>query len=397
MGHPCFYFAGEAECREEVAKICDEAHFDHPEVQSIQRDVFGKSTRERVTSDQVHRIKECIKSSLYEFRDRFDLDLLIPENALAIPMNIPLGLALTEFIAETGIDTIAHHHDFAWERERYLINACRDYLHAAFPPDLPSIYHVVINTLAAQQLSFRRGLSSTVIPNVLDFAREPTPPDGYCKGLRSQVGLGDDDLFVLQPTRVVARKWIERSIEIVHNLDLRKPILVISHASGDEGDDYNRRIREYAQNLGVDIRAIDRLIAPERGINEKGEKLYTITDVYRSADLITYPSGYEGFGNAFLEAVYLKKPIIVNRYSIFITDIEPLGFDVILMDGFVSSHAIEQVREILTDGNRLETMVERNYELARQYFSYEVLEECLRHILKIHSAGGCAVDDRRDK
>jgi hypothetical protein len=124
-GHHCFYFAGELDCPDEVSYVCEEAHFDHLSVQSVNRDVFGKSTRQRGTSDAVQKLKDHIKSALYEFRDRFDLDLLIPENALAIPMNIPLGLALTEFVAETGIATIAHHHDFAWERERFLINACQ--------------------------------------------------------------------------------------------------------------------------------------------------------------------------------------------------------------------------------------------------------------------------------
>jgi len=36
-------------------------------------------------------------------------------------MHIPLGLALTEFLAETSLPCIAHHHDFYWERERFAI------------------------------------------------------------------------------------------------------------------------------------------------------------------------------------------------------------------------------------------------------------------------------------
>ena len=52
----------------------------------------------------------------------FDLELLVVENALAIPLNLPLGLALTELIAETGIPVIAHHHDLAWERQRFTLN-----------------------------------------------------------------------------------------------------------------------------------------------------------------------------------------------------------------------------------------------------------------------------------
>ena len=59
-----------------------------------------------------------------------------------------------------------------------------------------------------------------------------------------------------------------------------------------------------------------------------------LDDVYRHADLVTYPSLYEGFGNAFLEAVYFRKPIVVKRYSIFITDIEPKGFQIIPSTSF---------------------------------------------------------------
>jgi hypothetical protein len=36
----------------------------------------------------------------------------VVENALAIPMNLALGVALPEFIGETSMPTIAHHHDF---------------------------------------------------------------------------------------------------------------------------------------------------------------------------------------------------------------------------------------------------------------------------------------------
>lgn len=380
-GYNCFYFAGQLDRPEEKSHFVPEAFFDHPEIQEINKDLFGKRSRKRETSRKVDQLKEKLKSELYNFKKKFDIDLIIPENALAIPMNIPLGLAITEFIAETCIPTVAHHHDFAWERNRFLINACRDYLSMAFPPNLHSIFHVVINSLASEQLSFRRGISNVLIPNVLNYHEPPPPPDEYCQDLREKVGLTCNDIFVLQPTRVVPRKWIERSIEIVHQLQLSKPKLIISHGTGDEGDSYYQRIQEYAANMGVKIVTIDHLIAPQRGVNSRGEKLYTIADVYNCADLVTYPSGYEGFGNAFLEAIYYRKPIVVNRYSIYIADIEPKGFDAIVMDGFVSSSAIRRIREVLHDKQKLQKMVETNYRLAQKYFSYEVLEEKLLHLI----------------
>lgn len=381
-GYNCFYFAGGLDRPEDKSLLVEEAHFEHPVIQEINSDLFGKRDRMRGTSETIQKIKDRLKGALYDFVKRYEVDLIIPENALSIPMNIPLGLAVTEFIAETCIPTICHHHDFAWERPRFLINSCRDYLNMAFPPHLPSIKHVVINSLASEQLSHRRGISNIVIPNVLDFVHEPSPPDDYCSDLRDRVGLKIDDPFILQPTRVVPRKWIERSIEIVRNMNLSHPVLIISHASDDEGDDYYVRIKDYSRNMGVKIVHIDRLVSSQRAVNKMGEKLYTIADVYQSADLVTYPSGYEGFGNAFLEAIYYKKPIVVNRYSIYIADIEPVGFDVIVIDGFVTSKTITQMKMILDDENRLQAMVERNYELAKKYFSYEVLEEKLTHLIR---------------
>jgi len=231
-------------------------------------------------------------------------------------------------------------------------------------------------------LSYQRGISNEVVPNVYNFTVPPPSPDGNYCNLRGEIGLRETDPFILQPTRVVPRKWIERSIEIVRNLDLDNPLLVISHATGDEGDGYYQRVQEYAQNMGVKIAPLDHLIRPNRRANEDGEKFYTIGDIYQCADLVTYPSGYEGFGNAFLEAIYYKKPIVVNRYSIYISDIEPKGFDVIAMDGFVTSKIIDQIRQVLNNPNRLQEMVEKNYQQAKKSFSYEVLEEKLIHLIR---------------
>ena len=60
------------------------------------------------------------------------MQVLVVENALSLPMNVPLAVALTEVIAETNIATVAHHHDFWWERDRFAVNAAEDYLHASF-------------------------------------------------------------------------------------------------------------------------------------------------------------------------------------------------------------------------------------------------------------------------
>ena len=88
-----------------------------------------------------------------------------------------------------------------------------------------------------------------------------------------------------------------------------------------------------------------------------------------------------GFGNAFLEAIYFNKPIVVNNYSIYSVDIKPKGFAVIEIDGFVTQESVEQAREILKNAERRNKMVQHNYEVAQKYFSYKVLRSKLKNLI----------------
>jgi glycosyltransferase involved in cell wall biosynthesis len=296
----------------------------------------------------------------------------VPQNILAIPVHVPLGLAMTEVIAETGLPTIAHHHDFAWERDRFAVNAVNDYLYAAFPPSLPHIEHVVINSMAQKELARRLALSSVVVPNVIEFENPPGPIDAYAADVRREIGLSDQDFFILQPTRVVARKGIEHAVELVRRLKDPRAKLVISHPAGDEGNAYMQLLMERIVEAGIEVLFIADRVGDLRGTNAAGQKIYTLFDLYPHADLVTYPSHYEGFGNAFLEAIYFRKPVVVNAYAVFARDIDPLGFQTIAVPQLVSNQVVEQTREVLQNKARREEWAEINYKLGLKYFSYSV-------------------------
>ena len=379
LDYECFFFAGASEWDASRSWIVPEAHFDHPAVEAINNQVFGVRTRPPEVTRQIQLLKDHLKSELYHFIDRFGIGLLVVENALAIPMNIPLGLAITELISETGLPTIGHHHDFFWERKRFLVNSVWDYLNMAFPPHLPSIRHVVINSHAANQLSLRTGVSNMVLPNVMDFDHPPAAPDAYCQDLRQALQMADGEWMFLQPTRVVPRKGIEHAIELTRRIGFRAR-LVISNASGDEGMDYESYLREYAQILNVSVNFVSDIIQDQRSLSA-GHKVYALYDIYPFADLVTYPSDIEGFGNAFLEAVYFRRPIIVNNYSIFNTDIKPKGFEVIEFDSFITDAAVEKTLRVLENPALAQEMTSRNYTLARRHYSFSVLERHLQTLL----------------
>jgi glycosyltransferase involved in cell wall biosynthesis len=296
-------------------------------------------------------------------------------------MHIPLGIALTEIIAETQISTIAHHHDFFWERTRFTVNAVGDYLRMAFPPNLPNIEHVVINSSAQEELALRTGISSIIISNVLDFENSPTRDKKATKDFRQSIGLNPGDKMILQPTQIIQRKGIEHAIDLVQDLSDPGYKLVISHAAGDEGYEYAEWLKEHARKRGVDLRLIDiHMLDPMKPDVNNVDK-YSLWDVYPHADFITYPTLYEGFGNAFLEAIYFRKPLLINRYAIFVRDIEPKGFDLVVMVGFLTKKIVKKVREVLESPERREKMVTTNYEIATRYYSYAVLRRWLNTLL----------------
>lgn len=381
LGYECSYIAGKLDRPEDRCFLIEEAYFAHAEIHELTRRCFGRVQRTRQVTNLIHELTQRIKNRLYAARDELGFDLIIAENILTIPMNIPLGLAMVEFIVETAMPCIAHHHDFVWERERFLVNSVQDLLAAAFPPPLSEVNHVTINSVAMGEFSRRTGLQCDLIPNVMDFHHEPPRPDEYAMTFREALGLADDDRIILQPTRVVPRKRIETAIELVHGLDDPRYKLVIPHEGGDEGDGYVNRVRDFARLLNVPLIFADDLIGERRGLRSDGSRVYTIFDAYAAADLVTYPSEYEGFGNAFLETIYLRRPIVCNRYAIYRTDIEPCGFDVILMDGYVTAEVIEQTREVLQNAERARRMTATNYDTVRRFVSYENAGERLQQII----------------
>ena len=406
VGFTSYYFAGELDRPPECSFLVEEAHFQHPDIKDVFRNCFGTRVRGRSVTQKIYELKRKLKDDLYRFIDKYKIDLLVPENALTIPLNLPLGIAVTEVISETGMPAIAHHHDFFWERQNFMTNAVWEYLNMAFPPHLPTIQHVVINSSADNQLSLRTGISATIIPNVMDFENPPPMVNGfdscgldsakkevsgdeYASDVRQSLGVADDELLILQPTRVVKRKGIEHAIELVHRLGM-KAKLIISHASGDEGYDYERRVREYSKLMKVDTYFVSNIINEHRGLTKNGRKIYTLQDVYPHADLVTYPSTFEGFGNAFLEAIYFCRAIVVNTYSIYTMDIKPKGFSVIEIDGYVSDEAVRKTRKVLTDPEFRNKMVKHNYETATHYYSYSVLHNKLKNLIK--DCTGCPLE-----
>ena len=380
-GHVSYWYAGRLDRAPEVSMCVPEAHFAHPENLWINERVWGRPRRAPLTTRRIATLADYLKGTIYEFTERFGITLLVIENASAIPMHVPLGVAIAQFLAETDYPAIAHHHDFYWERDRFAISAVKDWLDMAFPPRDPQLLHVVINQSAQEQLSWRKGIPATLIPNVLDYEQPSPPPDAYSSDIRDALGVAPDDILILQPTRVVPRKGIEHAVRLVQMLNDPKCKLVISHEAGDEGTNYMAQLQDLARDAGVDLRFFDTRIGDIRQFDHLGQKMYTLWDLYPHADLVTYPSLYEGFGNALLEAIYFKVPVLINRYAIFTRDIEPKGLRLPVMNGFLTQEVVNEVSRLLHDPEYRREVTEHNFAVAARFYSFAVLQNGLRTLI----------------
>ncbi|MBC8496328.1 MAG: hypothetical protein ISS57_03465 [Anaerolineales bacterium] len=88
------------------------------------------------------------------------------------------------------IPALAHNHDFYFERTDGVALTCGTAIELAdyyLPPRDTLARHVVINSLAQRQLLERRGIPSTVVPNIFDFDAPPWAPDYYNRDFRSRI------------------------------------------------------------------------------------------------------------------------------------------------------------------------------------------------------------------
>ncbi|MGH2445881.1 MAG: glycosyltransferase [Candidatus Limnocylindria bacterium] len=381
MGHEVRLCAGEVDALRPNSRLVPAMHFAYPAASRVTAAAFDPESDAEAVRAEIDRLAGQLVPVLNDWIDELNIGMLIIENAWAIPMHLPLGVALRRLVERTGLPAIGHHHDYWWERERFADCIVPEVLEHAFPPDIPNVRHVSINSLAAGQLRRRRGIASSVIPNVFDFSLgRPRPHPAVRRQLRSELGMGERGLLVVQPTRVVPRKGIELAIELVGRLRDRHAVLLITSPAGDEGLDYLVELERLAEGAGVRLSYAADRFAPDL----EGKPLrpaHSLHDAYLAADLITYPSLYEGYGNALVEAIFYGKPIVVNRYSVYDADIRPLGFRFIEIDGAITADTVRQVRSALANPRRQAAIARHNFEIARRHLSYDVLARRLRRFI----------------
>lgn len=342
-----------------------------------------------------------------------EIDVLIAQNIWCVGASPSVAVALEQIRQEFDLPAIAHHHDFYWERgddKTLTCDAAKEVAENYLPPKNQKIQHVVINSLAQEALKNRKGVDSRIIPNIFDFDASAWQKDAYNRDFRAAIGLRDNDLFFLQATRIVERKGIELAIDVIAemgknrsklegagrlNQDGQIVLVLAGYARDDASGTYVQRLQEKAARLNVELLFIEEWIAHERG-NANGHKVYSLWDAYVFADLVTYPSLWEGWGNQFLEAVRAELPILIFEYPVYNADIGTKGFQVISLGADIQGYdqsglarvqaevverAAEEAVALLTNPEIRQNVVEHNFLLGQKYYSMNALRDHLGKLM----------------
>jgi mannosylglucosylglycerate synthase len=409
MGHEVHTIAGKygtplTSLPEERQFTMPGIRFDSEEQRWYERQVFPHLQKHppHITPKRKNYILDRLKfegkeiaSRLFEYVQNNDLDVIVAQNTNAMPMTLLGGMGVYELAGQRRVATIFHHHDFWWERSRFSNSHIEGLLGRIMPPTEPGLEHIVLSSYAAHILQSIKRVQPKLVPNCEDFDN-PVWKDEYNRSFRKDLGFREDDILFVQPTRIVRRKRIEDSVTLIGRFVRMYPQFadrthfIISLYQGDEPDEnYIQQISSLGEELGIPVHLISERVASARGVDAEGRKLYTNRDVLANADIVTYLPIWEGFGNALLEAIAAKVPVVTTTYLVYKTDIGIMKFrnveirDVYDEQGLlvIPDEAVQGIYELITNKVARQEAVELNFEIASREFGFPTLRSRLGHIL----------------
>ncbi len=401
--------------------------FDREEVQSMMRNLFGSEIadfRDETELEQAFRREVAdLKQELAEGIKALGPDMLFVHNVLALPVHPVATVSLTELLAELRLPCVAIHHDILSEGAYKFTPTCgfaRSLLQEYFPPTLSNLSHWTINTRNQTALA-KKGVRAEVIHDTMDFDHRlgAADHDSIRAELRAKHDVAPSDVVLFVGARVVPNKQIELAAHLAATLETLRADLAGSPLYNGETFTEDGRVvlvlagrRERAfgaydaglfallKELRVDWMYVGDEVLPVRAVEEGFYALYP--DMYAMADVVLYPSRWEGFGNQLLEAFAAGLPAVVFEYPVFKEDIAPKGARVISLGDSVLeeadaaglvrisrevlNEAAQKVIAVLTDARERKEMTEHNIAVGRQHFGFDVLRSHLSEAVRWASA-----------
>lgn len=421
LGHNVFILGGSLGSLSEGSTIT-ELQYTHPVNLKIVKNSYGPIidyNNEDALSEDISNLAVIIEKKLVDFIHEKKINIIVPNNFWSIGGGFSATIAIYNAIKKTGIECIAHHHDFYWESCRITYRSCQtviDILDKYFPPEnIPNckLKHVVINKISQNELIEYKNIKSNIVPNVFDFSAPLWKIDNYNSDFRQTLGLKSSDIIVLQATRIVTRKAIELAIEFIKELNspeniirlqknklynnetftVQSRIVYLIAGKVESDSHYLKQLIKLADQCNISMIFTGDIIEHSRCFQGK-TKCYSLWDCYANSDFVTYTSIQEGWGNQFLETMFAKLPILIYEYPVFESEIKPYNFNTISLGNtfntdnnnmvYVNKSIIRQAAvqavNLLIDKEKRKKITEENFTICKNNFSYDTLHKVLQNI-----------------
>lgn len=350
-------------------------HLD-PVIESFTGRAFSGSAMSKELAPEFAGLTESIGARLSEVFADIEPDIIVAENVLSLPLNLPFTVALCRFIEEQGVACIAVHHDFFWQLDRFSSCALGEILTSYFPASLPNISHVTINKRSREELYERTGVAATCVRNCFDFD-SPRQRDEFNEPLRRELGLAEAEVLFLQPTRAIERKGISRSIQFVEEFAMASGRAARLVVTGPCEEGFQDTFGGMCRGSSIEVKHVPGWLGACRN-DPSASSPYDMRDAYAVSDMVTFPSSHEGFGNPVLESVVHRKLLLVAEYPV-LEELRQFGFQFLSLEGMAVQRAIKLMEYPLL----MQEMVDRNFEIGRKHFSLENLREELTELVAL--------------
>ncbi|HEX5587804.1 MAG TPA: glycosyltransferase [Acidimicrobiia bacterium] len=232
-------------------------------------------------------------------------DIVVVENLCSLPINPDASALAARVLAEHEGSVVFHHHDLPWQRAGLLAPP-------GIPPRRAQSLHVTINDHSRHELE-HRGFEAITIRNA--FALDPVRGDH--DGTRAAFGFAPDDLVLVQPTRAIPRKNVPGAIAFAAELAPTFPgrgvrLWITGPAEDRYGDVFDRLVADSPVPITVGR-------AP------------SAADAYAAADLVVFPSTWEGFGNPVIESIAHRRAVAVGDYPV-LQELREFGVELLSVD-----------------------------------------------------------------
>ncbi|NIS78642.1 MAG: hypothetical protein GTO14_00050 [Anaerolineales bacterium] len=213
-------------------------------------------------------------------------------------------------------------------------------------------------------------------------------------------------IYLLQPTRVIARKRIERNLFLIRALLEHSPFFntfekderrqLVLHITGPTPIEHQADLEEVLHAYQDVVRSAPQTVADRiflafsvgnedhPAFHDAGLQRMTIEDIYRMASAVVFPSETEGRGLPIVEASASMVPLICSRYRPFEVFSAVVGEDLAdehqirythFPEGDFSPAFLDEVTTVLLHPEEIQPRLQHNRSVVRHRYSTSALRE----------------------